>query len=50
MFNGTVFGMTRKLAKKMKQKLPIPVHPLFAERDGFTTLFFEIDENAGVDN
>lgn len=44
-FNGTVFGMTRKTAKKMRQHLPIPVHALFAERDGFTTLFFEIDEN-----
>jgi uncharacterized OB-fold protein len=43
-FNATVFGVTKKAAKKLRFELPLPVHPLFAERDGFTTLFFELDE------
>ena len=25
-------------------QLPVPIHAIFAERDGFTTLFFEVDE------
>ncbi len=43
-FNATVFGVNRKTAKKLRPLLPVSVHPLFAERDGFTTLFFEVDE------
>ncbi len=44
MFNCTVFGIKRKQAKLLRDKLPIPVHAIFAERDGFTTVFFEVDE------
>lgn len=43
MFNGTIFGINKKIAKKLRDRLPISIHPLFAERDGFTTLFFEVD-------
>lgn len=44
MFNGTIFGINKKRAKKLREKLPIAIHPLFADKDGFTTLFFEVDE------
>lgn len=44
MFNCTVFGIKRKMAKVLRDQLPVPVHALFAERDGFTTVFFELDE------
>lgn len=45
-FNITVFGVTRKSAKVLREKLPLPVHPIFVERDGFTTMFFELDKPA----
>ena len=50
MFNATIFGISKKNAKKLRPLLPLPVHPLFAQRDGFTTLFFEIDEVEGIGN
>ena len=50
MFNATIFGISKKNAKKLRPLLPLPVHPLFAQRDGFTTLFFEIDEVEGSGN
>lgn len=43
-FNITVFGVTRKSAKVLREKLPLPVHPIFVEKDGFTTMFFELDK------
>lgn len=43
-FNITVFGVKRRDAKKLTEKLPLPVHPIFVERDGFTTMFFELDK------
>lgn len=43
-FNCTVFGVNRKIAKKLRPRLPVSVHPLFVERDGFTTVFFEVDQ------
>ena len=43
-FNCTVFGVTRKLAKKLRPQLPVPVHPLYVEKEGFTTVFFEVDK------
>lgn len=43
-FNITVFGVTRKSAKVLREKLPLPVHPIFVEKDGFTTMFFELDQ------
>ncbi len=42
-FNGTIFGVSKRNAKKLREQLPLSIHPLFQERDGFTTLFFEID-------
>ena len=42
--NATVFGVSKKAAKTLRNQLPIPVHAIFAERDGYTTLFFEVDE------
>ena len=48
-FNATVFGVTKKQQKVMREKLPLRVHPLFAERDGYTTLFFEVDQDQMTD-
>ncbi len=45
-FNATVFGVSRKKAKEWRNQLPLPVHALFAEKDGFTTLFWQVDEDA----
>ncbi len=44
MFNCTVFGIKRKMAKKLRDQLPVPVHALYVEREGFTTVFFELDD------
>ena len=30
-------------------KLPVPVHPKFIQMDGYTTLMFEVDEEALAD-
>ena len=43
--NSTVFGIKKKQAKLLRDRLPIPVHAFFSDRDGFTTLFFEVDED-----
>lgn len=43
-FNATVFGVSKKTAKEYRTKLPLPVHAIFVERDGFTTMFFEVDK------
>lgn len=47
-FNCTVFGIKRNLAKKLRDHLPVPVHALYVERDGFTTVFFELDEGIEI--
>ena len=41
--NATIANISKKDAKKLRDELPLPVHPLFVERDGYTTLFFELD-------
>lgn len=43
-FNATVFGVSKKTAKEYRSKLPLPVHAIFVEREGFTTMFFEVDK------
>ena len=43
-FNATVFGVKKKKANELRDKLPLPVHAIFVERDGFTTMFFELDK------
>lgn len=48
MFNGTIVGINKRKAKKLYDKLPLPLHPFFVERDGFTTLFFEVDDLEGL--
>ena len=42
--NSTIFGIKKKEAKVLRDQLPVPVHAIFAERDGYTTLFFEVDK------
>lgn len=41
--------MDAKNAKKIRGKLPVPVHPKFIQMDGYTTLMFEVDEEALAD-
>ena len=48
-FNSTIFGVDAKNAKKIRGKLPVPVHPKFIQMDGYTTLMFEVDEEALTD-
>ena len=48
-FNSTIFGVDAKNAKKIRGKLPVPVHPKFIQMDGYTTLMFEVDEEALAD-
>ena len=43
-YNTTIFGVTKKKAKTLRNQLPLPIHAIFAERDGYTTLFFEVDD------
>lgn len=42
--NATIYGLKKKHVKKLRNELPIPVHALFFEREGYTTLFFEVDD------
>lgn len=42
--NATIVGVKKKTAKALRDKLPLPVHPYFAEKDGYTTLFFELEK------
>ena len=42
--NATVVGVKKKEAKELREMLPLPVHPYFAEKDGYTTLFFELEK------
>jgi uncharacterized OB-fold protein len=44
--NATVVGIKKKEAKALREKLPLPVHAYFADKEGYTTLFFELDEGA----
>lgn len=48
MFNCTVFGINKRSAKKLRPLLPLPVHPLFVDKDGVTVVFFEIDKVEGI--
>lgn len=42
--NATVLGVKKKMAKVLREKLPLPVHAKFLEKDGYTTLLFELDD------
>ena len=42
--NATIFGVKKKHTKILRNELPLPVHAKFVEKDGYTTLFFELDE------
>jgi uncharacterized OB-fold protein len=44
--NATVVGIKKKEAKALREHLPLPVHAYFADKEGYTTLFFELDEGA----
>lgn len=42
--NATVIGVSAKKAKKLKDKLPLPVQAKILQMDGFKTIGFEIIE------
>lgn len=42
--NGLIFGVSRKNVTEITAKLPVPVKPLIAQRDGFKTLYFELEK------
>ena len=48
MFNCTIYGVSKKKAKKLRTMLPVPAHPMFVDKDGVTVVFFEVDEIEGV--
>ena len=43
-FNGVVRGMTKKKRKALGDQLPLPVHAEIAQRDGYKTVVFVLDE------
>ena len=45
-FNSTIFGVNAQNADAIRAKLPVPVHAIFIPMDGYTTLLFEVDEDA----
>ena len=45
MCNATVFGIKKKQAKIIRDKLPVGIHAIFQERDGFTTLFWAVNDD-----
>lgn len=45
-FNSTIFGVNSENADAIRAKLPVPVHAKFIPMDGYTTLLFEVDEDA----
>lgn len=44
MFNATIYGVNKKKAKKLRPLLPVPVHPMFVDKDGVTVVFFEVED------
>lgn len=42
--NAIVVGVKKKKAKEIENKLPVPVHAKFYPMDGYTTLYFELDD------
>lgn len=42
--NAIVVGVKKKKAREIEPKLPVPVHAKFYPMDGYTTLYFELDD------
>lgn len=42
-FNGLIFGVSRKNVAEITAQLPVPVKAMIAQRDGFKTVYFELD-------
>lgn len=42
--NSIVLGVNKKKAREIEGKLPVPVRAVFQPMDGYTTLYFELDE------
>ncbi len=42
--NAVILGMSKKKAREVREKLPVPVRPVFYDMGRYTTLFFELDE------
>jgi len=45
-FNSTIFGVDASNIDSIRDRLPVPVHAKFIPMDGYTTLMFEVDEDA----
>lgn len=43
-FNATITNIKKKQARILRNQLPLPVHAKFEQRDGYKTLFFELDD------
>ena len=44
--NAVILGINRKKARAIQPKLPVRVKPVFYDMGRYTTLFFELDEEA----
>lgn len=44
--NSICLGINKKKAREIDGKLPVPVKAVFQPMDGYTTLYFELDEEA----
>lgn len=44
-FNAMIYGVDRKNVDEISSKLPLPVKPKIVQKDGFKTLYFELDIN-----
>jgi len=42
--NALIFGVSRKNVAEISAKLPVPVNAFIAQRDGFKTVYFKIQE------
>ncbi len=43
--NSICLGVNKKKAREIEGKLPVRVKPVFQDMDGYTTLYFELDED-----
>ena len=41
--NALIFGVSKKNVQEISSKLPVPVKPLITQKDGYKTLYFELD-------
>lgn len=42
--NAVILGVNKKKKKELADKLPVPVHAKIVQRDGYKTVFFELED------